>query len=118
MPRKSTVKNINRRSSNCALYRYWLVTPVLQYVSIVNGTLCDSSGCCQRLAMSLLRLPGCLGVCVDAGLLLGGTWAPGKLLTIPDFGEWCFESHLESFWRQIIILTVTITVSGFASLDS
>jgi len=116
MPRKSTVKTSIVVLLIALLYRYWLVTPVLQYVSIgkwylVAIVVAAASGC----AMSLLRLPALTWVCASmAGLLLGGTWAAWQAPNdVPISVSGAFGSHLESFWRQIIILTVTITVSGF-----
>ncbi len=116
MPRKSTVKTSIVVLLIALLYRYWLVTPVLQYVSIgkwylVAIVVAAASGC----AMSLLRLPALAWVCASmAGLLLGGTWAAWQAPNdVPISVSGAFGSHLESFWRQIIILTVTTTVSGF-----
>ena len=116
MPRKSTVKTSIVVLLIALLYRHWLVTPVLQYVSIgkwylVAIVVAAASGC----AMSLLRLPALAWVCASmAGLLLGGTWAAWQAPNdVPISVSGAFGSHLESFWRQIIILTVTTTVSGF-----
>lgn len=98
------------------LYRYWLVTPVLQYLSfrkwhLVAVVVAAAIGC----VMSLLRLPTLGVVCASvAGLLLGGTWtawhAPND---VPTSLSGALESHLVSFWRQAIIFTVTVTVAGF-----
>src|SRR5258707_12743624 len=77
MPRKSTVKTSIVVLLIALLYRHWLVTPVLQYVSIgkwylVAIVVASASGC----AMSLLRLPALTWVCASmAGLLLGGNLA-------------------------------------------
>jgi hypothetical protein len=98
------------------LYRYWLVTPVLQYLSIgkwriVAIVVAAGIGC----VMSLLRLPTLTQVCAPvAGLLLGGTWAAWQAPNdVPISVSGAFASHLESFWHQIIILTVTASVGGF-----
>jgi hypothetical protein len=98
------------------LYRYWLVTPVLQYLSIgrwrlVAIVVAAGIGC----VMSLLRLPTLALSCASvAGLLLGGTWAAWQVPNdVPISVSGAFASHLESFWRQIIILTVATTVGGF-----
>jgi hypothetical protein len=100
------------------LYRYWLVTPVLQYLSIgkwrlVAIVVAAGIGC----VMSLLRLPTLTLVCASAaGLLLGGTWAAWQAPNdVPISVSGAFASHLESFWRQVIILTVATTVGGFCS---
>ena len=97
------------------LYRYWLVTPVLQYLSIgkwylVAIVVAAATGC----VMSLLRLPTSALACASvAGLLLGGTWAAWQAPNdVPISVSGAFESHLESFWRQIIVLTVTVIVGG------
>jgi len=96
------------------LYRYWLVIPVLQYFSIgrwylVALLVAAATGC----VMSLLRLPTLALVCASvAGLLLGGTWAAWQAPTdVPISMSGAFVSHLGSFWRQIIILTIA-TVGG------
>jgi hypothetical protein len=97
------------------LYRYWFVTPVLQYLSIgkwylVAIAVAAATGC----VMSLLRLPTSALVCASvACLLLGGTWVAWQAPSdVPISVSGAFESHLESFWRQIIIMTFTITVGG------
>jgi hypothetical protein len=101
------------------LYRYWLVTPVLQYLSIgkwdlVAVVVAAATGC----VMSLLRLPTPALVCASvAGLLLGGTWVAWQAPSdVPISVSAAFESHLESFWRQIIIMTFTITVGGICGV--
>jgi hypothetical protein len=97
------------------LYRYWLVTPVLQYLSIgewylVAIAVAAATGC----VVSLLRLPTPALVCASvAGLLLGGTWVAWQTPNdVPISVSGAFESHLESFWRQITIMTFTITAGG------
>lgn len=98
------------------LYRYWLVTPMLQHLSIGKWRLiaivvAAGIGC----VMSLLRLPTLNLVCASvAGLLLGGTWAAWQAPNdVPISVSGAFASHLESFWRQIVILTVATAVGGF-----
>jgi hypothetical protein len=97
------------------LYRYWLVAPVLKYLDIdkwylVALAVAAASGC----VFSLLKLPWLALVCASmAGLLLGGTWAAWQAPTDVSISlSGAFESHLESFWRQVIIFTATITVGG------
>jgi hypothetical protein len=49
-----------------------------------------------------------------AGLLIGGTWAAWQApndVTISVSAA--FALHLESFWREVIMLTVTVIVGGF-----
>jgi hypothetical protein len=112
MPSRSTVVKTSVVTLLIAvLYRYWLVTPVLQYLSIckwyfVAIVVAAGTGC----VMSFLRLPTLALVCASVtGLLLGGTWAAWRFpndVAISVSGA--FVSHLESFWRHIVILTVTI----------
>lgn len=97
------------------LYRYWLVTPVLQHLSLRNWYLvaivvAAAIGC----AMSLLKLPTLALVSASvAGLLLGGTWAAWHIPSdVPISLSGAFQSHLETFWRQILILTATATIGG------
>jgi hypothetical protein len=97
------------------VYRYWLVTPVLQYLSLRNWYLvaivvAAATGC----IMSLLKLPTLALVSASvAGLLLGGTWAAWHFPNdVPISVSGAFQSHLETFWRQILILTATVTIAG------
>jgi hypothetical protein len=98
------------------LYRYWLVTPILKYISIGKWfLLAIAAAAASGYLMSLLRFPALALVCASvAGLLLGGTWAAWRVPNdVPISLTGAFESHLESFWRQVLILTVTMAVSGF-----
>jgi hypothetical protein len=97
-------------------YRYWLVTPVLHYMSIGKWYLVAMVvAAATGSVMSLLRLPILALVCASvAGLLLGGTWAAWQVPNdVPISVSGAFESHLKSFWRLLIILTATLTVGGF-----
>jgi hypothetical protein len=98
------------------LYRYWLVTPVLKYLSIgqwrlIAVVVAAVSGCVLfQFRFSVLAL-ACGSM---AGLLIGGTWAEWRApndVTITVSAA--FASHLESFWREVIVLTVTVIVGGF-----
>jgi hypothetical protein len=88
------------------LYRYWLVTPVLQYLSfrkwlLVAILVAAATGC----IMSLLKLPAIVLMPASlAGLLSGGTWAEWHFPNdVPVSVGGAFQSHLESFWSQILI---------------
>ena len=117
MPSRTTVVRTSLNALLIAvLYRYWLVTPVLQYLSVgkwrlVAIVVAAAIGC----VMSLLRLSTLTLVCASvAGLLLGGTWAAWQAPNdVPISVTGAFASHLESFWRQLILLTVATTVGGF-----
>jgi hypothetical protein len=83
------------------LYKYWLTTPALQYVSIGRWRLLAVvvAAACGG-ALSLLRLSALALSCgAMAGLLVGGTLARG---TFPNdvaiSVSHAFASHLESFW--------------------
>jgi hypothetical protein len=100
------------------LYRYWLVTPVLQYQSIhkwylVAVVVAAAIGC----IMSLLKLPTSAFVSASSvGLLLGGTWSAWHFPNdVPVSVGGAFQSYLESFWSQLLILTGTVTISGICS---
>jgi hypothetical protein len=114
MPGSTVVKASLVALLIAALYRYWLVTPVLQYLSIgkwhvVAIVVAAAIGC----VTSLLRLPTLALVCASvAGLLAGGTWAAWHFPDVPVSVSGAFESHLEVFWRSVIILALTITLSG------
>ena len=108
------------------LYRYWLVYPILHYLSL------DQWRCAAILlaaligaTCSLVRLPIRAVLAATAvGLLSGGTCA--ALFFPTDVRVTVFSaltSHLESFWREVIILTIVTTssssiVSRFRSLRS
>jgi hypothetical protein len=96
-------------------YMYWLTTPLLQYVSVGRWRLfaivvaAGSGG-----ALSLLRVSvAALSCGAFAGLLIGGTLAAWKApndVAISDFGA--FASHLESFWREVLILTFAAALAA------
>ena len=97
-------------------YRYWLVTPILKYLSICSWFLVALLlAAATGYLMSLLRLSTSAMVCASvAGPLLGGTWAAWRVPNdVPISLSGAFESHLETFWRQVLILAVTMAVSGF-----
>jgi hypothetical protein len=98
------------------LYRYWLVTPVLQYMSVGRWRLFAvvvAAACGGVLSLLRVSTPA-LSVGAMFGLLLGGTWAAWKFpndVAISVYGA--FASHLESFWRETLMLTFTTTLAGF-----
>jgi hypothetical protein len=97
------------------LYRYWLIAPVLHYLNVNQWRLiaivvAAASGC----VLSLFRLPMLpLASASLAGLLVGGTYAAwqapsdARMSVIAAVG-----SHLQSFWREVTLLTVIITLSA------
>lgn len=98
------------------LYKYWLTTPVLQYVSIAHWRLFAivAAALCGGV-LSLLRVSTPALLCgVVAGLLFGGTWAAW---TFPNDVAisiaYAFTSHLQSFGREIPKLTLAATLAGF-----
>lgn len=97
------------------LYKYWLTTPVLQYMSLGRWRLfavAVAAGC--GAALSLLRVSTSALACgVMVGLLLGGTWAAWSFpndLAISVCAA--FASHLKSFWRETLLLTLANTLAG------
>ena len=98
------------------LYRYWLVTPVLQYMSVGRWRLFAVvvAAACGGV-LSLLRVSrSALSVGAMFGLLLGGTWAAWNFpndVAISVYGA--FASHLKSFWRETLLLTFMATLAGF-----
>jgi hypothetical protein len=100
------------------LYRYWLITPVLQYLSfgqwlLVAIVIAAASG----VALALLRLPILALACGSvAGLVLGGTWAAWQAPSDASISvSAAFALHLKSFWWEVMLLTVTATVAGLCS---
>src|SRR5260370_9514553 len=112
MPRRNTVVKTSVVALLIAvLYRYWLVTPVLQYLSIgkwhlVAMVVAAPTGC----IMSLLRLTTpAMGCASLAGLLLGGTWAGWQAPNdVPISVSGAFKAPLGAFLRQKVIFTCTI----------
>ena len=108
------------------LYRYWLIAPVLQYVSIRHWRLfaIAVAAACGG-ALRLLRFPvPALSCGAMAGLVLGGTWTMWKAPhDVAISMSYAFASHLEFFWREILIQTIAATLAGlccayFAKLTS
>ena len=97
------------------LYRYWLVTPVLQYLNINQWRVfaIGAAALCGAV-LALLRFPTLALTCGPmAGLLIGGTWAAWQAPhDVPLSVTAAFASHLESFWQEVIALTVTATAGG------
>lgn len=96
------------------LYKYWLTTPVLQYVSISSWRLFAivAAAVCGGV-LSLLRVSTPALTCgVVAGLLLGTwvTWTSPHDVSISV--DYAFTSHLQSFWREILSLTLAATLAG------
>ena len=94
------------------LYRYWLITPVLNHLSLAQW---------RAVAIGVAALVGSLWglskwnistlACGSmVGLLAGGTWTalPISHGSIVD----AFESNLESFGRDMIILTTAVALGG------
>lgn len=97
------------------LYRYWLICPILRCLSLGPWRLVAVFVAVTiGSASSLLGLPvRALLVAVVAGLLLGGTWAfflvaTDVRVTFRSAGI----SHLESFWREVIVFTIVIVLSS------
>jgi predicted ribosomally synthesized peptide with SipW-like signal peptide len=98
------------------LYKSWLTTPVLQYVSIGQWRLLAIviAAACGG-ALTLLRFStSALASGALAGLLFGGTWAAW---TAPNdvaiSATQAFASHLESLWREGSTLACATTVTAF-----
>ena len=103
------------------LYKHWLTTPVLRYVSVG-----------QWRWLALMVAAACGGVLwlwrfsalalssgAVTGLLLGGTWAEWTAPNDVKISVYhAFASHLESFWLEILRLTVTTTVTAFHTISS
>jgi hypothetical protein len=97
------------------LYMYWRTTPVLKYVSIGRWRLFAvvvAAACGGALSLLRVSVPT-LSCGALAGLLIGGTLAAWKApndVAISGFGA--FASHLESFWREVLILAFAATLAA------
>lgn len=98
------------------LYKYWLTTPVLQYMSIGRWRLIAvviAAACAGGL--SLLRFSTAALSCgAMTGLLLGGTWAAWTApIDAAVSISHAFASHLESMWREVLRLGFATTLTAF-----
>jgi hypothetical protein len=117
MPSRSTfVKTSVVALLIAVLYRYWLVTPAVKYLSIGKWYLVAMIvAAATGSVLSLWRLRLLAVACASiTGLLLGGTWSAWQVPhDVPISMSGAFEAYVALFWRQLLALTVTITVSGF-----
>jgi hypothetical protein len=98
-------------------YKYWLTTPVLHYVSIGYWRLLAILiAATFGILLLLLRVSiSALSCGAMAGLLIGGTfaaWQAPNDIAISLYGV--FASHLQSFWREILVLTSTATLAALS----
>lgn len=96
------------------LYRYWLVYPILRSLSLGQWRwVAVSVAAAIGATCSLLGLPmRAIVTAAVVGLLSGGTWAALFIPTDVRVTVYsAFASHLESFWREVIILTIVIALS-------
>jgi hypothetical protein len=114
--RREIVKALIATTVSATSYRYWLDARVLQYLSIGQwrffAILVAAAG---GGIFSMFGLPtwGVASASI-AGLLLGGTWEEMQARNDVRISvNTAFTSHLESFWREVIMLTVTATIGGF-----
>lgn len=111
-----TVHTLIAAAIFAVLYKQWLTTPVLHYVSIAQWrwlSLLVAVAC--GAVLSLLRFSAIALSCgAVAGLLLGGTWAEWTMpndVTVSVYDG--FASHLESFWPEVLRLAFATTVTAF-----
>jgi len=97
------------------LYRYWLLAPVLIYIGVGQWRLFATVvAAAIGGALSLLRVPiSALSFGAMVGLLLGGTWVEWKAPNdVAISVTTAFRSHLESFWGQMLMLTLAATLGA------
>jgi len=100
------------------LYRYWLSTPVLEYLTInewhgvaVLVTLAVS-GVWPLFKWNVSTLV----VGFTAGILVAGTWLEWRSQrALPSSVGAAFQLHLESFRSDVIMLTVAVLFGGYCS---
>jgi hypothetical protein len=98
------------------LYRYWLIAPMLQNVSIGQWRLFAivfAAVCGGALSLRRFQVPA-LSCGAMVGLIFGGTWVEWKSphdVTISVYAA--FASRLESFGQEILVLTFAATLAGF-----
>ena len=103
---------------SAVLYRYWLITPVLEYVTFNEW----------RVVAVLVTLViggvwplfkwnvSTLVVGFIAGILVSGAWLEWRLQDVlPTSVGSAFQSHLESYWPDVIMLAVAVMLGGYCS---
>lgn len=101
------------------LYRYWLIYPILQHLTIAQWRLLATVIVAMIGAISAVLRLGTLTFTpiVAVGLLAGGTWAsmsaPHDIRTTLAMD---FMSHLEALWGDVLRLIVVGTLSNFCSV--
>ena len=97
------------------LYKYWLTAPVLQFVSIGHWrvlAILVAMACGATLSLMGVATPT-LSCGVAFGLLAAGTvaaWTAPNDVAVSLHGA--FANHLESFWREILILIAAATLAA------
>jgi len=100
------------------LYRYWLITPVLEYVTfnewravailvtlVVGGAWPLFKWNVSTLVVGFL-----------VGILVSGAWLAWRAQdALPASLGFALQSHLESFWPDVIMLTVVVMLGGYCS---
>src|SRR5262245_37751363 len=115
---RAVVKVSIAAALSAILYQYWLSMSVLHYLSVnqwraVAIAMAVAVGTIWVLCRWGLSALVC-GFIV--GLLVGGTWAEWQFpQDVQRSLDDAFASHWESFWRDMILLTVAVTGSGFCS---
>jgi len=113
--RREVVRVSIAATLSAILYRYWLITPVLDHLSLNQW---------RAVAIGVAALVGSLWALSKwnlsalvsgfmVGVLAGGTWAHWQV-SHASLGD-AFESNLECFGRDMIMLTVAVTLSGYCS---
>jgi hypothetical protein len=96
-------------------YNFWLTTPVLQDISIGYWRLLAilvAAGFGIALSLIGIATPA-LSFGAIVGLLMGGSiaeWKASHDVAISPYGA--FATHLESFWREVLILAATATLAA------
>jgi hypothetical protein len=100
------------------LYRYWLIAPILHYLTINQWRLVAIGmgvACGFSIALFKVPMPALLGASL-AGLLIGGTFAAWRAPhDVPVSLVTAINSHLQSFWREVTLLTGAITLSAWCA---
>jgi hypothetical protein len=96
-------------------YNFWLTTPVLQDISIGYWRLLAVLvAAAFGLALSLMGMATpALSFGAIVGLLMGGSvaeWRAPHDVAISPYGA--FAIHLESFWREVLILAAAATLAA------
>jgi hypothetical protein len=112
------VKPLHIAAVTAVLYWSWLVAPVLDYLAENEWR---APGFCSALIAGILigfwSFDSFAAACATIiGLLFGGTWTELLIPTdVPISFTTAATAHIKSFWLDVILVTLLVTISASSS---